>query len=257
MALFQAGGWRVIKANKADAPQLLAVYKQCEDFLALGPEPAASLKMVYDDLVHSHAVRGQYCRICDGDDRSVGILDYIPATESEETAFIELLMIGMAWRRKGIGRSIVEALEKHLQASCRTRTIHSAVQTNNDVGIRFWASLGYVRAAVPQRQLDGTVTYRLTKVLDRGPENGTLTGEPPCTASTSEPHSGRQTRGIRERGTRRTGGPGIGAMRPCLLHGRATGPGAAHYHDGDRHGQRQGHSAHGRRHRQLAEATRC
>jgi hypothetical protein len=36
-----------------DIDDLFNVYRQCEDFLALGPEPKASVEMVLEDLEHS------------------------------------------------------------------------------------------------------------------------------------------------------------------------------------------------------------
>jgi hypothetical protein len=36
-----------------DQEALLTVYHQCEDFLALGPEPQASPERILADLVHS------------------------------------------------------------------------------------------------------------------------------------------------------------------------------------------------------------
>ena len=39
--------------NEQDLLALLRVYQQCQDFLALGPEPAASLEMLKADTVSS------------------------------------------------------------------------------------------------------------------------------------------------------------------------------------------------------------
>jgi hypothetical protein len=50
----------VTKNNKED---ILEVYRRCEDFLALGPEPKASLEMVLADLEISRQEGGCFCGI--------------------------------------------------------------------------------------------------------------------------------------------------------------------------------------------------
>src|SRR5512143_3408157 len=47
----------------SDLPALLEVYRQCEDFLALGPDPHASPEMVEKDRALSRQEGGIYCGI--------------------------------------------------------------------------------------------------------------------------------------------------------------------------------------------------
>jgi RimJ/RimL family protein N-acetyltransferase len=123
--------------------------------------------MVQDDLARSRAVGGCYCAIRDEEGNLVGVVDYTSRRDTEGLAFIELLMIGAPWRRRGIGRTVVAALERYLAASFGIRTVESAVQVNNPGGLAFWRNLGYQRDAAAVRQEDGTVTYRLRKALTR------------------------------------------------------------------------------------------
>jgi len=54
---------RPVEQNEAELEQVLAVYRQCEDFLALGPVAMASLEMVAADLALSGLKGGTFCAI--------------------------------------------------------------------------------------------------------------------------------------------------------------------------------------------------
>jgi hypothetical protein len=62
----------------AEINAVFAVYQQCEDFLALGPEPTASMTMVQKDFELSQSEGGIFCGIYATDENMIGIVDYIP-----------------------------------------------------------------------------------------------------------------------------------------------------------------------------------
>lgn len=156
-----------------DLPEALLVYRQCEDFLALGPVPTASSEMVLEDVRHSRDEEGIYCmiRAAGGEDRAqgcaraAGVLDFVPRCREPGTAFLSLLMIAAPFRGRGIGSETVSLLEAHLKEVHGIRVAESGVQTNNAAGIRFWTARGYRIVSGPTLLPDTTVAYGLRKEL--------------------------------------------------------------------------------------------
>ena len=165
MMLFQIRQLTVSTIDERDLPTLFEIYKQCEDFLALGPVPVASMQMVRADIEHSRAENGQYCAIRDGQDQIIGVLDFIAKSEDHCTGVLSLLMIGIPWRGKGYGRAVVHALEAYLRKNHGIERMDAGVQTNNGAAIRFWKSVGYQLSTEPCNMPDRTVVYSMTKVL--------------------------------------------------------------------------------------------
>jgi RimJ/RimL family protein N-acetyltransferase len=150
-----------------DLPAVLEVYRQSEDFLALGPTATASAEMVAADRALSEGQGGLYCGIfCPPDSESgsaeklAGVLDYtlqIPGRPG--TLFIELLMIARPYRGHGLGAGVVDWLLAQYQG--QVRSLQSAVQVNNPGSIRFWQRMGFQITGPAQPQADGTVTFPL------------------------------------------------------------------------------------------------
>jgi ribosomal protein S18 acetylase RimI-like enzyme len=153
--------------SESDLDAVLDVYRGCVDFLAFGPEPTASMRMVQSDLELSKTEGGTYCGIRDAAGRMIGVVDFV-ANDFEgiqDHGFLSLLIISASHRGMGIGTEVVAAVERKMVRECGVRTILSAVQTNNQRAIEFWQKMGFSVASEPQPQLDGTVTYRLRKDL--------------------------------------------------------------------------------------------
>jgi ribosomal protein S18 acetylase RimI-like enzyme len=151
--------------KKTDYPAILQVYKQSEDFLSLGPKPNASMEMVLKDIKHSKQEKGKYCGIWDLKGNCMGIIDFIPIMEDKESSFLSLIMISAAYRDKGLGSKLVQALEKYLKTKYLVKRILSAVQTNNEKAIRFWKRCGYVINTSPEKRPDKTTVYYMKKEL--------------------------------------------------------------------------------------------
>jgi hypothetical protein len=82
-----------------DLDFVLDVYRQCGDFLALGPESCASMGMVYGDIQLSKDEGGNYCSVFDFQDRLIGVVDFILSQKGNPGhAFISLLMIALTYR---------------------------------------------------------------------------------------------------------------------------------------------------------------
>lgn len=153
--------------NENDLPALLEVYRGCEDFLALGPNPKASPEMVLADLELSRSSGGLFCGILDEQGRLVGVADFLlTGFEGQaDTAFIELLMIARPYRRQGLGRAVVEEVERRIRHPGSVKRIACGVQVNNPAAIRFWLRRGYRLARPPQKLADGTTAMLLLKIL--------------------------------------------------------------------------------------------
>ncbi|MEW6756276.1 MAG: GNAT family N-acetyltransferase [Candidatus Latescibacterota bacterium] len=162
--LFRTRHLRVGPVDDRDLRPTLEVYRQCEDFLSLGPVARASPEMVRTDVEHSRQAGGLYCGIWDGHGLQVGVLDVIPQPR-DGTAFLELLMIGRPYRERGYGAEVLAALESYLQSTYSTGVLGAGVQVNNTSAIRFWQSHGFQIGTEQRAMPDGTTTYAMTKAL--------------------------------------------------------------------------------------------
>ncbi|HEX7320730.1 MAG TPA: GNAT family N-acetyltransferase [bacterium] len=165
MVILQTNAFTIRTVEKDDFPAILKVYKQSEDFLALGPMPNASIEMVLKDIKHSKEEKGEYCGIWDLKGNLMGIVDFIPILEDKESSFLSLIMISTDYRDKGLGGKVVQALESHLTQKYLVKGILSAVQTNNRKAIRFWKRCGYIVETIPEKRHDETVIFKMKKAL--------------------------------------------------------------------------------------------
>jgi RimJ/RimL family protein N-acetyltransferase len=162
--LFVTESLTVREFEPPDSAAVLSVYKESEDFLSLGPVPAASMEMVIADMEHSAAANGRFCVIQRADGEVVGVLDF-SAHAAGDTALLSLLMISRQHRNKGYGSAVVDALELYLHGMYRVRTIEGGVQTNNPGAMRFWRSRGFLIGTVGRLHEDGTTACEMKKNL--------------------------------------------------------------------------------------------
>lgn len=148
-----------------DLEAVLEVYRQCEDFLALGPVPTASMEMVLKDIEIAQREGGIFCGIYSADDKMVGVVEYVPGNfeGDPQTAFLSLLMIAAPYRKLGIGRAVVEAVENEIRKEAQVKTIRSGVQVNNPQAAKFWQRHGYRIVSGPELMPDGTTVFGLRK----------------------------------------------------------------------------------------------
>jgi ribosomal protein S18 acetylase RimI-like enzyme len=145
--------------------QVLKVYQQCQDFLALGPQPQASREMVLADWQHAQAEGSRFCGIFLGGEL-VGVADYLSAgfENQPQAGYVGLLMIAAPFRSAGLGREVVAELEAEMRRQGAGQSwVH--VQVNNPLGLRFWERLGYRVYGPPALQPDGTTCVPLEKHL--------------------------------------------------------------------------------------------
>jgi ribosomal protein S18 acetylase RimI-like enzyme len=157
----------------ADHPALHEVYRQCEDFLSLGPAAKASLDMVISDIEEAKAESGIFSGIFYGK-KMIGVVSYVPSRFEFRPvdAFILLLMLIPPYRRKGIGTDVLDRVEKEILAHGRVRSIKCGVQVNNPDAQRFWQKHGYQVTGGPDLLPDKTTVYHLRKEIVRGGKSG-------------------------------------------------------------------------------------
>lgn len=152
----------------SDLPAVLEVYRQCEDFLALGPVPHASMQMVTADRELSSRQGGEFCGLFAADGTLMGVLDFIRAGWEDDPgcAFLELLMIAAPYRNQGLGEEALRWLEEEL---ARQRPpisrLRAGVQVNNPGAVRFWQRMGFAIVSGAELHPDGTTCYQLEKDL--------------------------------------------------------------------------------------------
>ncbi|NLX10867.1 MAG: GNAT family N-acetyltransferase [Chloroflexi bacterium] len=153
-----------------DLPALLDVYRQCEDFLALGPNPHASRAMIEDDWRLSREQHGDFNVILAPDGRMIGVLDVVFGgyQGQAERAYIELLMIAVPYRAKGLGTDVVRAIEAEIIRRPAIRQIGLGAQVNNPGAVRFWQRMGYRITDGPELMPDQTTVYHMSKTIGNG-----------------------------------------------------------------------------------------
>ncbi len=156
---------RPIRPDELDA--VLDVYRQCEDFLALGPAPAASMEMVLQDIELSKGYGGLFCGIYTSEGEMIGIIDYVPGNfEGDPSAAdLTLLMIAAPFRKQGVGRAVVEAIENEIRRNPPVDKIMSGVQVTNPQAMRCWQRNGYRIVSEPKLHPDQTTAIDLRKDL--------------------------------------------------------------------------------------------
>ncbi len=151
--------------GERDMDALLALYRQCEDFLALGPRPHVSVEMVRGDLALSAADGGVFCGIYAPDGELAGVMDFTPGGRrgNAQEAHIELLMLAPAYRGLRLGEAVVRAAEATIWQAAAVQAIAVEAQINNPRAIRFWQRMGYGIISGPHPQTDGTTSWYLRK----------------------------------------------------------------------------------------------
>jgi len=149
--------------DEKDLVELLALYRRCEDFLALGPQPRASEKMVLADLAQSREYNGIFYGIYIAG-QLCGVLDLTASgwQGREDTAYINLLMIARDAPGQGLGSRVLADTEQRLAQQGIAR-ICAGVQVNNPAALRFWQAHGFQITSHPHLQLDGTTTVDIEK----------------------------------------------------------------------------------------------
>lgn len=155
-------------AGPEELESVLEVYRQCKDFLALGPVATASMEMVLKDMELSRDENGIYCGIYMAAGEMIGVLDYVLEGYRGEPriAFIELLMLAAAYRGQGIGRAVLAALENEVRRDMDV--IRLGVQVNNPQGLKFWQSIGFRIVSEPKLYPDQTTAVDMQKDIQQG-----------------------------------------------------------------------------------------
>src|SRR5512141_1960628 len=119
--------YQIVPLTFSDLPAVLEVYRQCEDFLALGPVATASEHMVRQDMEHAVRVGSIFCGIYNDAGEMMGIVDYWPQgfEGNPQHAFIELLMIGQRYRAQGVGMAVVDYVEAEVRRNPNVTAILS------------------------------------------------------------------------------------------------------------------------------------
>ena len=152
-----------------ELPSILAVYRECEDFLSLGPVATASIEMVQADLRLSQNEGGVFCGIYDQTSQQmIGVVDFVRSGWEgfSDRAYLSLLMISAPYRSRGIGAEVVRIVEEELMRGQAIKAIAAGVQVNNPGAIRFWQRMGYAIVSEPRAMDDGTVAYNLLKQVE-------------------------------------------------------------------------------------------
>ena len=156
---------RPVRADELE--QVLEVYRQCEDFLALGPVASASMAMVISDLELSKNLGSTFCGIYTITGEMIGVLDIVASGYEgvRQHAYLSLLMIARDFRSHGIGQAVFEAVEAEIRKDPLVSVLLAGVQANNPQAIKFWQRMGFEITSGLRLMPDQTTCYDLRKDL--------------------------------------------------------------------------------------------
>jgi ribosomal protein S18 acetylase RimI-like enzyme len=150
-----------------DMEAVLEVYQQCEDFLALGPVATASMKMVLKDLEISLGMGGIFCGIHNEDGIMIGVVDYVLNNYEGDlqAGYLSLLMLAESFRKHGIGKTVLDAIENEIRKDVQVTKILLGVQVNNPQALQFWQRNGYRITGGSKLMPDTTTVFDMQKDL--------------------------------------------------------------------------------------------
>ena len=153
--------------TEADIEAVFEIYRQCQEFLALGPQPEASREMVLRAVQDSDSKHGVYYGIYLLSSDMVGVLDMLPLEieNQVDSVNLNLLMITPQYRRQGIGTQVLRVIESEVYKKTGISQFTTSVQVNNPDARRFWEKNGYSAFSEPELQPDSTKVVHLKKAL--------------------------------------------------------------------------------------------
>ena len=79
------------------------------------------MEMVLKDIEISKAGGGVFCGIYTDNGKMIGVIDYVPSDycRAHDMAYLELLMIAASYRKQGIGKAVVEAVENDIKKNAK------------------------------------------------------------------------------------------------------------------------------------------
>lgn len=153
--------------NQSDYPQLYSFMKNNSDyFRCVSGHPAA-----YDEVVSGISEmppavlpnQKHYIGIWEGD-ILIAVIDFIEKYPSPEYIYIGLFIINNSLHKKGIGKSIFEALKISAQ-KCGFSKLRLGCVTDNISGMSFWHSLKFCEVKLCDGDLLGTIQKKIS-VMD-------------------------------------------------------------------------------------------
>jgi ribosomal protein S18 acetylase RimI-like enzyme len=163
--IIQADPFLIRPVSQNDLGAILEVYRQCEDFLALGPVATASMQMVLKDIEISTGENGIFCSILRANGNIIGVVDYIPNNYQGDprAAYLSLLMLAAPYRNQGFGKIVLEAIEREVKKAARVSVMFLGVQVNNPQALLFWKRRGYRIVGGPKLMPDQTTVFEMRK----------------------------------------------------------------------------------------------
>jgi ribosomal protein S18 acetylase RimI-like enzyme len=161
------GSFSIRPIRQDDLGAVLEVYRQCEDFLSLGPVATASMEMVLKDIELSQSQGGIFCGIYHAEGEMIGVVDFVlkDFEGDPQAAYLSLLMIAKPYRGQGLGKAVAQVVENEIRKESKVTKIMAGVQVNNPNALRFWQRQGYQITGGPARMPDQTTVYHLCKDL--------------------------------------------------------------------------------------------
>lgn len=135
------------QATPEDLPALISLYEQLEDMGAawsevnFSPEDTHLSQQIFERLAHYPDYKVYVAQIGNKIVGTIGLLMMDSVPNGIPTGFVENLVVNRAWRRKGVGRQLMQfAIEICRSKNCFELALFSRL--GNEDAHRFYESLG-------------------------------------------------------------------------------------------------------------------
>jgi GNAT superfamily N-acetyltransferase len=164
-------GYLAKQLRPEDAPVLQSLYEQCADFSLLSvdqPFSPTEAREEFDVLPDGKIAADKYIfGLVDSHSNLIGMIESIRHYPNDQTWWIGLMMLSPNQRGQGLGLNFYQAFEDWVSKQ-GIKKISLCVIEINELGLRFWKSLGFevIHKKEPQ-QFDQkiNVTYVMSRVI--------------------------------------------------------------------------------------------
>lgn len=136
----------IANIKKDDLPDVLEWYNNIEDNIyGTGVDKPLTQKDILTKYLESAISRNDFFSwVYDSAHNRVGIIKGSIKYQEKDSVWINSLVIGREYRRKGLGRMSVDALVEHLAGRYNLSRAYVSVVEDNLPGIEFWRKIGFI-----------------------------------------------------------------------------------------------------------------
>jgi RimJ/RimL family protein N-acetyltransferase len=157
----------IIKSlSQLDADNVLKVYEGSKDFFDLQTTEELSGDLIRSEIEATEKQGGGFVGIFDrAANELIGVIAFVPKNFQSQAdyAWINLLLIREADRRRGFGREAYQSIEQYIFSDQSVKRIGCTLLPQYDPSLKFAEALGFERAGGPFKNKRGFGLYSFVK----------------------------------------------------------------------------------------------